>query len=201
MPITASILELPSAVAPCISALLAATALSLEVGLLLGAAPGQGAGLLPAGLPAVKLLDCTEDLNLCRKHWLKLPCEACCRRCRAPGKLLTGFLCIPSCRDAGVADVLHALLCVAGCPGCSVGYLWMLQRPTSCAMGIGYVQPAEGISQQEHECFCQRAQPARALTQFAEQPPAALEIKDQQVQHSPGVQVLVCPQQDQTLAC
>lgn len=35
---------------------------------MLGTAPGQGTGLLPAGLPAVKLLDCTEDLNLCRKH-------------------------------------------------------------------------------------------------------------------------------------
>lgn len=105
-PITASRLEVPSAIAPCNSPLLAATALRLKVGLLLGAALGQGTRLLSAGLPAVKVLDCTEDLNLCRKHWLKLPCEACCRRCRAPGKLLTGFLCMSFCRDVGVADVL-----------------------------------------------------------------------------------------------
>ena len=63
---------------------------------------------------------------------------------------------MPSCRDAGVADVLHALLCVAGCPVRSVVYLWMLQRPTSCAMGIGYVQPAKGVLQKEHSRFWQR---------------------------------------------
>lgn len=136
LPITPSRLELPSAVALCVSALLAATALSLVVGLLLGAAPEHKTGLLPARLPAVKLLDCTEDLNLCRKHWLKLPCDACCWRCRAPGKLLTGFLCMAFCRDAGVADVLHAWLCVAGCPVCKGNYLWMLQRPIAVQLAL-----------------------------------------------------------------
>jgi len=117
------------------------------VGLLLGTAPGQGTGLLPAGLPAVKLLDCTEDLNLCRKRWLKVSCESCCWRCRAPEKLVTGFLCTPSCRDAGVADVLHAVFCVAGCPVCEICHLCVVQRQNSCAMGVCYGQLANGVSQ------------------------------------------------------
>ena len=167
LPITASKLELPLAVAPCISALLAAKALSLglglmlDVGLMLGGVPGQGTGLLPAGQLAVSLLDCTEDLNLCRKHWLKLPCEAGNRRCRAPGKVLMGSLCTPSCRDGDVADVLHAMLGVADCPVCEICHLWTVQRQTSCAMGFCYVQIAEWVSQSQHQCRDQAATTAQ----------------------------------------